>query len=160
MTPTQAFLLVFAIGVIAGLRTMTAPAVTSWAACLHWIHLQGTPLAFMGSVAAVVVFTLLACSEFVIDKLPNTPSRLDPRGLTARTVVGALTGAVLALASTQSLILGALLGVVGALAGSFAGYHFRTRMVQAVHTPDIVGAVLEDLVAIGGGLLIVSRFQP
>jgi hypothetical protein len=31
--------LAFGIGVVAGLRTFTAPAVTAWAAHLHWLNL-------------------------------------------------------------------------------------------------------------------------
>ena len=52
--------LAFGIGVVAGLRALTAPATVSWAAYLHWINLQGTHLAFMVSIIAVVIFTLAA----------------------------------------------------------------------------------------------------
>ena len=45
------FALAFLIGVVAGLRSMTAPAVVSWAVRLGRIHLEGTPLAFLGSAA-------------------------------------------------------------------------------------------------------------
>ncbi len=38
------------IGVVAGLRAMTAPAAVSWAAALGLLKLQGTPLAFLGAV--------------------------------------------------------------------------------------------------------------
>src|SRR4051794_9816432 len=41
------YLLALLIGVVAGLRAMTAPAVTSWAARLGWLNLTGTPLAFL-----------------------------------------------------------------------------------------------------------------
>ena len=40
------YVLAFLIGVVAGLRAMTAPAAVSWAARLGWLNLQGTPLAF------------------------------------------------------------------------------------------------------------------
>jgi hypothetical protein len=36
------------IGVVVGLRAMTAPAVVSWAAYLGRMHLEGTWLAFLG----------------------------------------------------------------------------------------------------------------
>jgi uncharacterized membrane protein len=44
------------------------------------------------------------------------------------------------------------------VAGAFAGYEVRTRLVKALKVPDLVVALLEDAVAIGGGLFIVSRF--
>src|SRR5712664_3210216 len=78
-----ALLLVFGIGVVTGLRSMTAPAVVAWAAHLGWINLHGSPLAFVGSAWAVGIFTLGALGEFVADKLPTTPARTAVLGLTA-----------------------------------------------------------------------------
>ena len=84
MSPVYVLLLAFLIGVIAGLRSLTAPAVVAWGAHRGWINLQSSPLAFMGATATVVVFTLLALAELVADQLPSTPSRTKPPGLIAR----------------------------------------------------------------------------
>src|SRR6202165_6186556 len=111
-------LLALGIGVVVGLRSMTAPAVVAWAAHLGWIHLSGSPLAFMGSVWAVGIFTLGALGEFVGDQLPTTPARTAALGLTARIVIGLLTGACLAVAGGASYWLGAI-GAIGAMAGAF-----------------------------------------
>jgi uncharacterized membrane protein len=158
MNASQVLLLAFLIGVIAGLRTMTAPAVVAWATNRHWLNLHNSPLDLMGSTAAVAVFTMLALGELVIDKLPSTPSRTQLLGLSGRTVLGGLSGAALAVSGAQSIALGAVLGAAGGIAGAFAGYEVRTRLVRALKVPDVVVALLEDAVAIGGGLLIVSRF--
>jgi uncharacterized membrane protein len=158
MNPGFALLLMFAIGVVTGLRSMTAPAVVAWAAHLGWINLSGSPLAFMGSAWAVGIFTIGALGEFVADKLPSTPARTAAVGLTARIVIGLLTGACLAVAGGASYWLGALIGAIGAIAGAFGGYQARVRLVRALHVPDAAIAILEDLVAIGFGLLLVSRF--
>src|SRR5271165_229767 len=107
MNSSPALFLAFLIGVIAGLRSLTAPAVVAWAAHLNWINLQNTPLSFMGSTVAVVIFTALAIVELVADKLPSTPSRTKPPGLIARIVLGGLSGACLAVAGVQSIVLGA-----------------------------------------------------
>jgi uncharacterized membrane protein len=151
-------LLAFGIGVVTGLRSLTAPAVVAWAAHLGWLNLQGSPLAFMGSVWAVGIFTLLALVEFVADQLPSTPARTAAVGLTARIVMGALTGACLGVAGGVLLWLGALAGAIGGIAGAFGGYQARVGLVRALHVPDFAVAVPEDLVAIGLGLLIASRF--
>ena len=150
--------LTFGIGFVAGLRSMTAPAVVAWAAHLGWINLSGTPLAFMGSVWAVAIFTLGALGEYVADKLPNTPSRTAPIGLGARIVTGLLTGACLGTAAGLSLWLGAIVGAIGAVAGTFGGYRSRVGLVRRLQVKDIAVAIPEDLVAIGLGLLIVTRF--
>jgi uncharacterized membrane protein len=158
MGPSYVLFLAFLIGVVGGLRTMTAPAVVAWATNRHWLNLYKSPLAFMGSTAAVAVFTLLALGELVIDKLRSTAKRTRPAGLIGRTVLGGLSGAGIAVAGSQSIALGAILGAAGAIAGAFAGYEVRKRLVRALNVPDFVIALLEDAVAIGGGLLIVSRF--
>jgi len=158
MSPVYVLLLAFLIGVIAGLRSLTAPAVVAWGAHRDWVHLQSSPLAFMGATATVVVFTLLALAELVADQLPSTPSRTKPPGLIARILLGGLSGGALAISGSQSVALGAVLGAVGGVVGAFAGYEARTRLVRALRVPDYVIACLEDAVAIIGSLLIVSRF--
>jgi uncharacterized membrane protein len=153
-----ALLLVFGIGVVAGLRTMTAPAVVAWAAHLGWINLSGSRLAFMASIWTVGIFTLCALAEYVVDLLPNTPARTSAPGLTGRIITGLLTGACLGVAAGASAWSSALIGAIGAIAGAFGGYHARGGLVRALRVPDAVIAIPEDLVAIGLGLLLVSRF--
>jgi uncharacterized membrane protein len=149
--------LAFGIGVIAGLRALTAPAVVAWAGHLHWISLQGTHLAFMGSIVAVAIFTLAAIGEIVNDKLPKTPPRTALPSLIIRCVMGAFAAATLSAGIGGSLAIGALLGIVGALVGTFGGYYLRTGIVKALHSPDFVIALLEDAVAVCGGLFLASR---
>jgi uncharacterized membrane protein len=150
-------LLAFLIGLFAGLRSLTAPAITSWAARLGWLKLQ-SPLSWLASPLAVGFFTLLALAELVADKLPNTPSRTAPPGLIARILLGGFSAACVAMAGGQSILVGTLLGIVGALVGCFGGYQLRTGLVKALGTPDIVIALLEDVIAMGGSLWVVSRF--
>lgn len=94
----------------------------------------------------------------VNDKLPATPSRTTPVPLGVRMVTGLLCGAALAIAGAQALWLGAILGIVGALVGTFGGYQVRHQIVTQLKVNDIVVALTEDLIAIGGALLIVTRF--
>src|SRR6266571_7926378 len=88
-------LLAFLIGLFNGLRSLTAPAVTAWAAHLGWLRIEG-PLSLIGSVTSVVIFTVLALAELVVDKLPNAPNRTAPLGLIARILMGGLTEACIA----------------------------------------------------------------
>jgi uncharacterized membrane protein len=147
----------FLIGVVAGLRSLTAPAVVAWGAHLGWLRLENTPLAFMGSIAAVIIFTLLAVGELVADQLPSTPARTAPPGLIARIVLGGLSGACVAAAGSLPPAVGACWGAAGGVAGAFGGYQARTRLVRALAVRDLAIALLEDAVAIGAGLVLVSR---
>jgi uncharacterized membrane protein len=153
MGPTRVLLLAFLIGVISGVRSLTAPAAVALAAHRNWLNLHNTPLSFMASTAAVAVFALAAAVELFADKLPSTPSRLKPPGLIARIVLGALSGGGIAVAGGQTIIVGTVLGVVGGVADAFAGYQVRTRLVKALQVRDLVIALLEDSLAIAGGLL-------
>ena len=158
MQTTTALALAFAIGVVNGLRSFTAPAVVSWAAHWEWLDLRHSRLAFLGSAPAAYILTALAIAELVVDKLPKTPSRKEPGGLIARIVLGALSGAALCTAANQPAAIGAVLGSTGGVAGAFVGYELRTRLVRALRVPDFVIAVLEDIVAIAAAFFIVSRF--
>lgn len=149
-------LLPFLIGIFAGLRSLTAPAVTAWAVYMGWLKLEG-PLSFIGSFTSVVILTLLALGELVADKLPKTPNRTAPLGLIARLVTGGVTGACVAAAGGQGAFFGGLLGALGGVVGSFGGYHARKRLVRALGAPDIYVALFEDLVAIAGCLWVVTR---
>jgi len=156
MNANYVFALAVGIGIVAGLRSLTAPAAVSWAAYLGWLQLDASPLAFMGSGVAVAVFSLLAIVEFVTDQLPTTPSRTAAVPLTARIVMGGLSGACLCVAGGQSLVAGAVLGGIGGVLGAFAGYQARTRLVRGLGVKDVFIAIPEDLVAIGFAYLLVS----
>ena len=80
--------LAFLIGVVAGLRTFTAPAAVSWAARLGWLLQENTSLSFLGSAAAPWILSVMAVGELIIDKLPKTPSRKAPGGFAARIASG------------------------------------------------------------------------
>jgi uncharacterized membrane protein len=151
----QLFLLAIGIGIVAGLRSLTAPAIVSWGAHLGWINLHDSPLSFMGSPIAVGIFTLLAIVELVADKLPKTPARTAPVGLIARIIMGGLCGACLYAAGAAAPIPGAVFGIIGALIGTFAGYHIRHALVTKLNVKDIFIAVPEDIIAIVLACLIV-----
>ena len=150
------YLLPLAIGFVAGLRTFTAPAAVSWAACYGWLDLHGTPLEFMGSWVAVAVFSVAALGEYVADKLPQTPNRTNPGPLVGRILSGGLAGAALSLSSGHSFVAGAVFGGLGAVLGAFAGYHARRALVSRLGAKDIVVALSEDVVAVLLGYLAVS----
>ncbi len=147
----------FLLGCVAGLRSLTAPAAVCWGAYLGWLHLAGTRLAFVDHTVTLVIFTILALIELVADKLPKTPARTAPTGLIARMVTSAFCGSALALSAGGSLTVAMVVGIIGSLVGTFGGYNLRHALVTQAHLPDVAVALVEDFVAIAGGLLIVSH---
>lgn len=156
---TELVLLAFGIGIIAGLRAFTAPTVVAWVSHVRGFDLRPAHLGFMASTPAVAIFTLLAIFEIVNDKLPKTPPRTAPVSIAIRLVMGALAGAVLSTAAAGSAPIGALCGAVGSLVGTFGGYYARTGTVRALGVPDFVIALVEDAIAVGGGILIATRLS-
>ena len=143
-------LLALLIGVIAGLRTMTAPAAVAWGAALGWFDVSQTPLAFMGYQWTPWIFTLLAIVELIADQLPTTPSRKVPMQFGARIVTGAIAGALL----PGGWIVGLILGAAGAAIGTYVGADIRARLAKGFGR-DLPAALIEDVVAVAGAILIV-----
>jgi uncharacterized membrane protein len=149
--------LAFLIGIVAGLRTMTAPAAISWAAYLGWLRLGDTPFAFMGYSWTPWVLTVLALGELVADQLPSTPSRTVPVQFSGRIVMGAISGAALGVPS-GGLIFGALAGVLGAAIGTLGGHAARAKLAAAFGK-DMPAAFIEDAVAILAAWAIVRAIS-
>jgi uncharacterized membrane protein len=154
MNITTAIALPLLIGVIAGLRAMTAPAAISLAARAGWLDLTTTSLAFLGYAYTPWIFTVLALVELVTDQLPTTPSRTVPIQFGTRILMGALAGGAIG-ASDGALAIGVIAGVVGAVIGTSGGRAVRARLAAAFGS-DRPAAVIEDAIAIGGAFLIVE----
>ena len=134
------------IGVVAGSRTMLAPAAVSWASCLGALDLQQTAFAWLGHPAATAVLTVLALGEFVVDQLPSTPSRTAPPLFGARLVSGSLAGAAVG-AAVGAPWLGAMAGMAGATVGTLGGRALRGALARAFGN-DHVAATVEDILAL------------
>jgi uncharacterized membrane protein len=142
------------IGVVAGSRTLTAPAAVSWAAHLGWLHLHGTPLGWLDATVAPYILSLLAIAELIIDKLPTTPSRKAPVGFGARMVSGAICGAAICMAG-GAWIAGLIAGGAGAVIGTLGGFEFRLRLAKAIGGRDLPIALVEDVCAVGAAAWII-----
>ncbi len=120
---------------------MTAPAVS--------LAVTGSPLALPAGI--------LAAGELLADKLPITPSRLEPPGLGVRMLSGAYCAFVLADAFDGDIGCGLSNGVLGALSGAWAGYHLRKKLDESTPVPDIFLGLAEDVVALGAAYLLAQR---
>jgi uncharacterized membrane protein len=147
-----ALLLALLIGVVAGLRAMTAPAAVSWMARVGWLDPGVTALEFLGYAFTPWIFTVLAIGELVTDQLPSTPSRTVPVQFGTRIISGALSGAAIG-AHSGLLLTGLVTGAVGAVVGTLGGRAGRAQLAAAFGS-DRPAAFIEDAVAIGGALLI------
>ncbi|MEI7544548.1 MAG: DUF4126 family protein [Mycobacteriaceae bacterium] len=153
MTHTLVLLLALLIGVVAGLRAFTAPAVLAWAAILQWINLSGTWASWMGHWTTVAILTVLAVAELVSDKMPTLPSRKSAPQFLVRLATGAFSGAVLGTAwGYRWGSLGA--GMIGAVLGTLGGYAVRTALVRSNGGKDRPVALSEDVFAAVAGVAV------
>lgn len=150
MKASRVYAISAAVGAVAGLRSMTAPAVVAWSARMGALPLKRSPLRFLRSNAASTAFAGLAAGELVVDKLPNTPDRVTTGPLIARAVSGGFCGAAICAARKKPVIVGAVLGGAAAVGTAYAGCYLRHRV------PGKTVAVIEDAVAVGAGAAAVS----
>jgi uncharacterized membrane protein len=134
-----ALVLALSIGFVSGLRTFTPVAAV---------------LLVRGGIWSIVM-TAAAVGEYVVDVLPNTPSRTQAMGLSARVVSGAFVGWMIATMHDGSGVFGAIAGIAGAMIGTYAGH--AARLAAIARIGGYPAAIVEDLVAIGLAALIVTR---
>jgi uncharacterized membrane protein len=85
-------------------------------------------------------------AELTVDKLPQTPSRLQPEGSVPRLVLGAVAGAVLAHRQAnprQVVLASATIGLLGAAVGTRLGAAGRALGSRRFGR-DLPGALVED----------------
>jgi len=145
----------FLVGIVAGLRSMLAPAIVSWFAREGLLKIGDTYLALMSYAITAVGFSLLAICELIVDKLPKTPSRKQPLSFTIRILTGSLVGATVG-ATGNKIILGSVCGAIGAVVGTLGGAAARARLA-VVFGRDYRAALLEDIVGIGIALFAILK---
>ena len=127
------------LGVVAGLRTFTAPAVLLLMRAASW---------------PAYVLGVLAIGEYAGDLHPSAPARTRAGPLIARIVSGAFCGWTVASMNRAPAIAGAVAGVTGSLVGAFGGLRLRTLAVERIGR--VPAAILEDVVAIVVAVAVVA----
>jgi uncharacterized membrane protein len=148
-----------AMGAVAGLRSMSAPAMVSQVAKAGEIAMGHPELDFLHSPKTAYAMTALAVGEVIADKLPFMPKRTQGTSLLGRAIAGGLSGAAISSSKRKSPFWGALAGAAGAIAATYAFYHLRRAAQEKLHVPDAVAAILEDAIVAGGGMLVLSKVR-
>lgn len=130
----------FLLGLVAGLRTFTAPAVL-------WLLRHSGIWAVLLGIAAVL--------EYAGDVYPKTPSRTAPPSLIARLISGGFVGWSLSAMAGGSTAAGAIAGVLGAAAGTYGGAAARARAIAVMGL--VPSGILEDVVAIALAIVVVTH---
>ena len=145
------------MGVLAGMRAMSAPAIAARMVARTAIDNNTDDIpAFLQSEITNTTLSFLAIAEFVGDKLPNTPNRTATPGLIARCVTGALSGAAICKVNRRNTFVGALIGSTAALASSFGCFYLRKTIVSNSCLPDPTIGTMEDALVMSTGLGLIA----
>jgi uncharacterized membrane protein len=137
-------------GIIAGMRSGSAPALLSNHFCKHKNNaLRGSKWKWFCSKPASNIFSVMAAGEVLADKMPSIPDRISPPGLAGRAVSGALAGMVLDKATKGRTPVAPLVGAGAAIAAAFASFYGRKALSRKIADRKI--AVVEDLIVYGIG---------
>jgi uncharacterized membrane protein len=147
------------LGIVTGLRSLSAPALLSRAANHDDLGLRDTPFAFLETRQAELALSLLATTELIGDKLPGMPARTSPFALTGRITLGALVGAAAFSAEDEPVAVGAVVGAVAAVAATFGAYYLRKAASEKGKVSNVVAGLIEDSIvaAAGWGVLAATR---
>ncbi|AUX42206.1 uncharacterized protein SOCE26_036330 [Sorangium cellulosum] len=153
------------LGLVTGMRSMLGVKIL--AATARRGAFDGETGSFWHALRSPVaqrVLTVLAGGEFLMDKLPNAPSRLSKGPLVGRLAIGALLGAAVSARSPyrNTRIAGAVIGAAAAALGAFVGNRARTRADRGARTgetrvPAPVFGLIEDAIAFGVGIAAARR---
>ena len=149
-----------AIGIIAGIRAMAAPAIVGYMANSGCLQEEKSRYGLFGHKNAMKFLGGMAGGEAFFDKLPLMPKRTDAFGLTARILTGALCGATICAAKKRSVLLGAIAGTFGAIGSTFAVVEVRRTLTKDLRVPDTAIALLEDAITLWGGKVLCERLSP
>jgi uncharacterized membrane protein len=147
------------IGSLAGIRSMSAPAIVGTLSRKNVLADVGGALAVVSKPRFAPTMSLLAFGELVADKLPIVPNRTSVGPLVGRALTGGVSGAVICASKRQSAWLGALIGASAAIGAAYGAYHLRKRVSKGLHVPDAVVALAEDALVGVVGAQLVSRLS-
>lgn len=149
-TPRPIVLRALTLGIATGLRSQLANGMLAahYDDAPRWAGWRTWPV--FRSETGRKALLLSSVGELIGDKLPMTPSRLEPGPLVGRIAFGGLAGAAIGSESSgrMAIVRGALFGMVGSVIGNYGGYHARRSAVEASGLPDPVVAVAEDAIAL------------
>lgn len=159
MTDSQIFAGAAILGAVAGMRSMSSPAIVCGLAHAGVLPVHNKQLEILAHPASVATTAVLAAGELIADKLPFVPARTTLGPLVTRTIAGALCGAAITSAKERPILLGALIGACAAVGATYTAYQTRLYLGQRAGIPDPAVAIMEDAVVASSGWLVYQALK-
>lgn len=148
---TKTLALAAGLGIIAGMRSMSALALLSHRFAQRHVRRRGRVVHLLAARPTAGILKLCAAGEMVADKTPYVPSRIEPPSVAGRALMGALSGFAVAEWRGGSPLAGALVGSAAAVGSTFMAYEVRRRAGQRSGVPDPVLGLIEDVIVLAAG---------
>ncbi|RKH10214.1 hypothetical protein D7V97_14510 [Corallococcus sp. CA053C] len=146
-------------GVLAGMRSMTAPAFLSHELSRKPGKALKRALPALTSKKVSQRLRLMAIGELVADKSSKTPARIAPKILVGRILTGAITGAAVSRERKGAKVGLAVVGAAAAIASSYFFYGFRTLASDKLRVPNLLAGLIEDGLALFLGSRLASGLR-
>ncbi|MGN6639692.1 MAG: DUF4126 family protein [Mucilaginibacter sp.] len=150
---------VIGLGTIAGMRSMSAPAVAAYMLRNEPIPFDDLILKLIRSEKFTKIITILAAAELIADKLPFAPARIKPASIMVRSITGALSSMLIAKENNDDKKTAGRIGLVAAIVSTFAFYYLRRETGKKLKIDDYLLGITEDILAAGLGLSLIQSVQ-
>jgi uncharacterized membrane protein len=149
------YMLATALGAIAGARSATAPATLSSLLARQQGH--GDDRLERLTVGLRPLLYAFAFGEMVADKLPFMPDRTSPTALLGRLLLGGASGALVARAFGENLLVAGALAAGAAYGTTFACYHLRRLLMDELGMDGITSGMIEDTAVVAVAAALVNQ---
>lgn len=139
------------VGIIAGVRSLAAPALVSRRLRHEHASEQDALADFMSSSIVSGVIHAAAAAEIAADKTSLVPDRIAWPSLAWRAASGGLAGSVLASTTGHSRLVGGLVAAAAAVGATYAAFYLRQALGERLHLPDRLLGAAEDSLVLGAG---------
>jgi uncharacterized membrane protein len=148
-----------ALGTIAGLRSMAAPALLTHELSSHSRSKRSTLEKLITSEGVARVMALLAGGEMLADKAPEMPNRTDMVPLAGRAMLGSLSAAAFASHKKYPIAVPAAVGAISAVASTYASFHLRRMASERFKLPDQIFGLIEDAVVMAASKGVAEAME-
>ena len=159
MTDAQVYAGAAVMGAVAGMRSISAPAIVAQLVRSGPLEASNRQLAFLSQSGTAKSIAAAAIGELIADKLPFMPKRTQAPSLVWRALSGALSGAAVCATKKRSAVAGALLGAAAAAGATYGTYELRRWVGKRFDLPDPVVAIVEDVLVAGCAAAVLSSLR-
>jgi uncharacterized membrane protein len=145
---TRTIALAAGMGCIAGMRSMSAPALLSRRMTGRFPSRDGRTVRLLSGQRTATALTCLAAGEMIADKTPFVGNRTELPSLAGRTLSGALAGAAIAGFTGTRRSSAVFIGAAAALGFTFVAYRLRKYASESTGLPDVVFGLAEDVAVV------------